>query len=504
MGQRLFRTAATRDTGPMLRHVRRVLVYASSALAIVLATIVLTFAVQARLRLAELRPWHRVTLEQEFRANRADAPKSFDEYLKLEDRLFAELRNRVFDDKTAADSLMLGRYNPNSVPAHLALDTPYNRSYEMVPQEPRGAVLLVHGLSDSPYSMRALAESFFAKGYYVLVLRLPGHGTVPASLIDVTWKDWYASVVLAAKHAGERAGNGKPFLACGHSTGAALLALYALRALDDPALPRLEHLYLISPAIGISRFAVLTNVLAGLSFVPAFEKSKWLDVQPEYDPYKYNSFPVNAANQIHTLTRVLRRALDDAGQRGKLGAMPRILVFQSLVDSTVTAADVVGGLLARLPARGNELCVFDVNRRDRLEGLLAPLPMEGLERLKATPDLPFRLTIVGNRPGGTTDVALYTREPGEREFAVSDQPLQWPRGVFSLGHVALPFPPDDPVYGFAPKAGAEDDFNLGAVSARGEAGALLMPFDAFVRLRSNPFFDVIKARIDESLRDDAR
>jgi alpha-beta hydrolase superfamily lysophospholipase len=381
----------------MLRRLRRFVVYLSCAVALVLATIVLTFAVQARLRLPALRAWHRVHLTQEFRADRAGAPKSFDEYLRLEDRLFAELRKRVMDDPAAQDSLLLGRYNPNSVPAHLALDTTYNRSYELVPKDPQGGVLLVHGLTDSPYSMRALAETFFAKGYYVLVLRLPGHGTVPASLTDVSWKDWYASIVLAAEHVGQRAGKGNPVLACGHSTGAALLALYAVRALDDPQLPRLDHLYLISPAIGISRFAVLTNVLAGLSFVPYFEKSEWLDVQPEYDPYKYNSFPVNAANQIHTLTGVLRRALDDAGHKGKLGAMPRVLVFQSLVDSTVTAAEVVRGLLALLPKGGNELCVFDVNRRDRLEGLLAPGPLEELLRLKAAPDLPFRLTIVGNR-----------------------------------------------------------------------------------------------------------
>src|SRR5262249_12728832 len=157
------------------------------------------------------------------------------------------------------------------------------------PTAPRGAVLLVHGLSDSPDSVRALADTFFALGYDVVALRLPGNGTTPSMLRDVSWKDWYAAVDLAARYAATRAGAGKPFLAGGHSTGAALLTLYALRSLDDPSLPRPARLYLMSPAIGISEFAVLTNVLAGLSFVPYFEKSAWLDVLPEYDPYKYNS-----------------------------------------------------------------------------------------------------------------------------------------------------------------------------------------------------------------------
>jgi alpha-beta hydrolase superfamily lysophospholipase len=50
-------------------------------------------------------------------------------------------------------------------------------------------VLLLHGLTDSPYSMRALAELFAARGWYVVGLRLPGHGTAPAALTRVTWQD---------------------------------------------------------------------------------------------------------------------------------------------------------------------------------------------------------------------------------------------------------------------------------------------------------------------------
>jgi hypothetical protein len=139
---------------------------------------------------------------------------------------------------------------------------------------------------------------------------MPGHGTLPSGLLHVGWKDWYAAVVLAAKYAAARGGPGRPFMAAGHSTGAALIALYSVRALDDASLPRFTDIHLLSSAIGISRFAALTNVISGLSFLPAFEKSRWIDVLPEYDPYKYNSFPVNAANQIYRLTHVLQDALD--------------------------------------------------------------------------------------------------------------------------------------------------------------------------------------------------
>jgi alpha-beta hydrolase superfamily lysophospholipase len=475
------------------------LAYAAALAATVLVTIVLVFAVQARLRIADLHAWHRVEL-QDFRVGRADTPASFGEYRALEERLFADVRRLVVDDPAAADAQTLSRFNPISVVARLALDTMYNRSYELEPEgEVRGSALLVHGLSDSPYSVRGIAETLQSQGYYVVALRMPGHGTAPAGLVDVSWEDWYGAAVLAAKHAVARAGPDKPFVAGGHSTGAAIVTLYSLRSLDDPSLPRPQQLYLVSAAIGISPFAVLTNVISGLSFIPYFEKSRWIDVFPEYDPYKYNSFPVNAANQIYSLTRVVQATLDELAPTGRLDEMPRVHMFQSIVDSTVTADEVVRGLLGRLPARGHELVVFDINRQQRLEGLIAAGPLEDLERLRAAVNLPFRLTLIGNKARDSAAMAAYTREPGARSVTVVDIPYEWPRGVFSVGHVSLPFPVDDPVYGLSAPEGAEPGYNLGAIAAKGESGALLVGLGTFGRLRSNPFFDVIRARVIETL-----
>ena len=484
---------------PALRSLKKWSFGALALAGLVLAIIVLAFAIQTRVVLPELEPWHRLELKEEFRAGRTDV-SSFDDYLRLEERLFAELRARVIDDPRAADPYTLGRYHPGSAPCRLSLETPYNRSYELAPADPRGAVLLVHGLSDSPYSMRALAETFYAEGYHVVVLRMPGHGTVPSMLRGVAWQDWYEAVVLAAKHAASRSGPGKPFFAGGHSTGAALVTLYSLRTLDDPTLPRPEQLFLMSPAIGISDLAFLTNVISGLSFIPWFEKSDWTDVRPEYDPYKYNSFPVNAGKQIYRVTRELQRALAAAGKGGRLAGMPRITVFHSLVDATVKTVDVVRNLLALLPARGNELVLFDVNREETLQGLIAAAPIEYLERIRNAPELPFRITLIGNRSPTSREMAEYSRAAGTRDVAVRDLPLAWPPGVFSLGHVAIPFPPDDPVYGLAPgpAAGDRPRFALGSFAPRGESGALMVPLGMLARLRSNPFFDVIRAKVVEA------
>jgi len=471
--------------------------YLAGVVAAILATIVLVFTLQARARLPDLQAWHRVQLDQEFHVSSPDAPASFTEYLALEDRLIRQLRERVLDDAKSADTWPLGRYNPQSVVSRLALDTPYNHSYELAPPgEPRGSVLLVHGLSDSPYSMRSLAETFLAQGYYVVVLRMPGHGTLPSGLLDVTWQDWYGAVVLAAKHAAARGGAGKPFIAGGHSTGAALLTLYSLRSLTDDSLPRPADIHLVSAAIGISRFAALTNILSGLSFVPGFEKSRWLDVLPEYDPYKYNSFPVNAANQIHKLTLVVQDTIDSLSAE-QLGKMPRVHVYQSIVDSTVTSSEVIHGLLARLPPGRHELIAFDINRQAAMESLIAPSLLDDIKRLRSGSQ-PFRITLISNREDTTRKVSAYTREAGSAEVSVRELPLEWPVGVFSVGHVALPFPIDDPVYGLTPSSGGSS-YNLGAVAGKGESGALVVGLGTFARLRSNPFFDVIRTNVVESL-----
>jgi alpha-beta hydrolase superfamily lysophospholipase len=479
----------------MYRRALRATAIAAATALTVPATIVLVFAIQARVRLPDLRPWHRLTLRSEFRAGRPGAPKTFEEYRRLEERLFAELRSRVMEDPAAADGYAIGRFNPKTIPARLALGTPYNRSYELTPATVRGAVLLVHGLSDSPYSMRAIAEVFRDQGFYVLALRLPGHGTIPSGLCHVRWQDWYAAVELAARYAAQRAGPDGPFYAGGYSTGAALTTLYSLRALDDTSLPQPSRLVLISPAIGISKAAVLTKILAGLSFIPYFEKSEWIDVAPEYDPFKYNSFPVNAAQQIHALTGELQSALDAGQAAGRLSAMPRVLAFQSLVDATITAHEVVSGLLMRLPPSGHELVVFDINRSEALHDLIEPALVEDLERIRAAPALPFRLTLVANSDPASLEVAAYTREAGTRETTKADLPLRWPRGVLSLGHVALPYPDDDPVYGLVPSHDGWPEYPLGALTMRGEAGTLVVPLGNLARLRSNPFFSVIRDRV---------
>jgi len=53
-------------------------------------------------------------------------------------------------------------------------------------------VLLIHGLNDTPYSMRDLADRFAKACFMVRAILLPGHGTVPGDLVKVglpAWRD---------------------------------------------------------------------------------------------------------------------------------------------------------------------------------------------------------------------------------------------------------------------------------------------------------------------------
>ena len=72
--------------------------------------------------------------------------------------------------------------------------------------------------------------------------------------------------------------------------------------------------------------------------------------------------------------------------------------------------------------------------------------------------------------------------------------LAWPRGVFSVGHVAIPFSPEDSLYGGEPDP-AIRAIRLGVLAPRGERGALTVSPGDFLRISWNPFFPYVEARL---------
>ena len=204
----------------LIKILRRLVVWPAA----VLAAAVVGFSAYAVLALAPLAPWHSLELKEEFEARR-DGQLDFAGLLALEGRLFDELRHaKVLRSSDLAEERS-SRFSPASWVARLTgapgdagsgdvYTAPYNRTFELVPAERRGSALLIHGLTDAPYSMLALARRLHARGLHVVVLRLPGHGTVPAGQLRMTLEDWRAAVRIAAHHAASLASAGSALL-CG-------------------------------------------------------------------------------------------------------------------------------------------------------------------------------------------------------------------------------------------------------------------------------------------------
>jgi alpha-beta hydrolase superfamily lysophospholipase len=479
-----------------VKWILRVLFQLVLAVVIIWFTIILLYAFQARKK-DDLKLWHTVRLENEFRAKDFNEDFTFSDYQKMEDALFDEVQKKVYGAIPVADRHQFKRYNSESPSSPDNYAQNYNRSYELVPEEAAGGILLIHGLTDSPYSFKDVAELFYQKGFYVLSLRMPGHGTIPSGLATVSRKDWTAAVKVGTKRVSEFTGPDKPFYMAGFSNGALLALHYTFESIQNDRLPKPEKLLLFSPSLGVTKFAALSKWLKGLSFIPYFEKSKWKSVSPEYDPFKYTSFPLNASKQLYNLSKQTQKYLLTHQKKGTLNRLPSIITFQSVVDSTVITEDIVYKLYANLPSKGHELILFDINRNSYLRDFMNSKHGRFLSDLSRAEALSYDLTIVTNKDADSIEVTAKTKKQNSIEFESVDLGLSWPRQVYSLSHIAIVFPVDDPLYGIAPKEGSA--LQLGNVELRGERNLLKISAGDLLRIRCNPFFDYMMQRIEESI-----
>ena len=469
-------------------------------------TVLLAWAFESR-SMPALRGWHTASLSAEFTAREATPESTLQDYLEREERLFRELKEKVYDRVGSTDDLTFSRYRAGGPQDPERWQRNWNRTFELVPETIRGGALLMHGLTDSPYSLRRIGEILQAKGFYVLGLRLPAHGTVPGALTKVRWEDWVAASRIGARHVREKVSGNRPFVIAGYSNGGALAVKYSLDALSNPSLPRPTRLLLFSPEIGISPLAFISNWHELLSFLQYFAKFKWLSIEPEYDPFKYNSFPKNAAQQAYDLTETLQRQVNKLHEDGGLAAFPPVLAFLSRTDSTVETSATIQRLFDQLENESSELVVFDVNRFDQLAPFIPAAIDAPLERLEARSDLPYRLTVITNVAQDSELVAQRTKAPRSNTINSTALSFAWPRGVYSLSHVAIPFSPDDPVYGAGQRTTSTyEGLPLGTLQPRGETRLLTVPLSQLLRLRHNPFFTYLERRvmaeIDDTLRRD--
>ena len=452
-------------------------------------------------RLSELKPWHRAQLTREFHAENARPDTSFEDYLKFEEAVFAELEEKVSSTLSANERGLYNRYDPESFsyPGNLTED--WNRSFQLMPKNPKAGVLMLHGLTDSPYSVHALAKELYKAGHYVLGLRFPGHGTAPSALTTTSWKDWQAASLIALKHVRHQIGEQKALYLCGYSTGGTMALKIALDALDSPDIEMPEKIFLFSPAIAVSATAIFADWHKLIAFIPFFERIAWTSVNPEYDPFKYNSFSKHGGGQVHQLALEMQAKLLLMKKTGQLEKLAPVITFQSLVDSTVIGAEIIKKLYANLEHKESEVIIFDVNHDIHVAPFIKEQYRNATAQIRSMPPQDYALTIVTNENVQSGDVVAKHR-PAQAQHFDPDRPLNrsWPLQVYSLSHVSILFPPDDAIYGGIETRAFPKTFKIGTLTPKGEISVLNVSMDQLMRLRYNPFFDYLRDRVLEEMQ----
>ncbi len=122
------------------------------------------------------------------------------------------------------------------------LDAEKTKSRSLGPSlaEARGAVLLLHGFTGTPWEVLPLGEALAALGYHVRVPRLPGHGTVPEDMRFAGRPEWER----AAQDELDALQGAKRVVVAGLSMGGLLAVRLAARA---PS--RVHGLVLMAPVV---------------------------------------------------------------------------------------------------------------------------------------------------------------------------------------------------------------------------------------------------------------
>ena len=162
------------------------------------------------------------------------------------------------------------------------------------------AVLMIHGFTGSPASIRPWAEGLHQKGFTVLAPRLPGHGTTWDEMNQTRWQDWYSEVERALSLLRKR--HRRIFIA-GFSMGGALSIKLANKFGRE-----IEGLILVNPSIGDSRF-IMKFVPLLKHFIPSI-RGRGTDVAAPNPPrHSYGRTPLKALHSLQALWREAQREL---------------------------------------------------------------------------------------------------------------------------------------------------------------------------------------------------
>jgi carboxylesterase len=192
-------------------------------------------------------------------------------------------------------------------------------------------VLLCHGFTGSPHTLRAWAEYLAARDLTVRLPRLPGHGTIWQDMARTGWQDWYTEVDVAFGALAKRCEQTFVF---GISMGGCL----ALRLAETHG-SAVRGLVLVNPSLAPdTKLFLLTPVLKHvLRSVPGIAS----DIKkPGTTEVGYTRVPIRAAATLPELWGITVKHLDEVTQP--------VLVYRSTTDHVVGPASM-RALLAGLP-----------------------------------------------------------------------------------------------------------------------------------------------------------
>jgi len=196
-------------------------------------------------------------------------------------------------------------------------------------------VLVCHGFTGSPHSVRPWARHLAKQGFTVSLPLLPGHGTDWRDCNLTGWRDWYASVDEAFTHLSGRC---ERVFVCGLSMGGTL----ALRLAEQHG-ARIAGIVLVNPAVAMLRWDTrFLPLLARL--VPSVAAIGNDIAKPGVLEGAYARTPVRAAASLRQFQTIVRRDLGKVTQPLLLlhSAQDHVVepVNSALVLSGVASTDV--------------------------------------------------------------------------------------------------------------------------------------------------------------------
>jgi len=197
-------------------------------------------------------------------------------------------------------------------------------------------VLLSHGFTGSPQSLRPWAEHLAAAGLTVRLPRLPGHGTRWQDLNDTRWPDWYGELERAFD---DLRGRCRQVFGMGLSMGGTLVIRLAEQRPAEVA-----GLVLVNPSLGTERKDVKFALPLLHRVVPSLAGIGSDIRKPGVTELAYERTPLRA---MHSLSRLWPLVVADLG----LVTAP-VLLYRSRVDHVV---EPMSGRLLRDGASSTEV-----------------------------------------------------------------------------------------------------------------------------------------------------